>query len=512
MAEKTLTKKSWVDRMLTGIEAVCNKLPPPAILFCWLFLIVAVLGAIFSLAGVSMINPASGEEVVSANLFSTEGLHWFLNNMVTNFTGFAPLGLVIAMTLAIGIREESGMLVSLLNNSMRNIPALLVPFAVAFIGTLGNIASDTAMIIIPPLGALLYLSVGKHPVVGMIVGYAGAQAGTAANLMIAGTDSLIQGLTNQAIAGFLPDSTFQVDVTCNWFFFMASVLLCTVVIGLVSIKIIEPRFGKYTGDASEKMEEVTPQQKKALRATGIAALLYIAIILVLYFTGPLNSENGGLVGSYLLKGLIPVLFVFFFVCGLTYGIVSGVFKNVTDVNKAMTKQMSAMGSYVLFCFFCGQFQALFNWTKLGTMLAISGADFLGKINFTGIPLWVSFIILCAFINIFMASGSAKWAIFAPIFVPMFMLLGYHPGFAQLLYRIGDSPFNCFTPMSAYIWMLLSVAQTKYMKDLKIGTLVANEIPIAIALQIAWIVFLVIWVLIGLPFGPGVGTMLPAGVL
>ena len=512
MKQKTAAKKSWVDRMLTGIEAVCNKLPPPPILFCCLFVIVAIIGAIFSFAGVSMTNPATGEAVVSANLFSTEGLHWFLDNMVTNFTGFAPLGLVIAMTLAIGICEESGMLVSLLNSSMKNVPVALVPFAVAFIGTLGNIASDTSMIIVPPLAALLYLSVGKHPVVGMIVGYAGAQAGTAANLMIAGTDSLIQSLTNQAIAGFMPDSTFQVDVTCNWFFFMASVLLCTVVIGLVSIKIIEPRFGTYTGDSSEKMQEVGPQEKKALRATGIAAVLYILIIVVLFVAGPLANEDGGLIGSYLLKGLIPILFVFFFVCGLTYGYVSGKFKNVVDVNKAMTRQMSAMGSYVLFCFFCGQFQSLFNWTKLGTMLAISGADFLGRINFTGIPLWVTFIILCAFINIFMASGSAKWAIFAPIFVPMFMLLGYHPGFAQLLYRIGDSPFNCFTPMSAYIWMLLSVAQTKYMKDLKIGTLVANEIPIAIVLQIAWIIFMVIWVLIGLPIGPGVGTMLPAGVM
>ena len=512
MQGKTETKKTWVDRMLTGIEAVCNKLPPPAILFCYLFVIVAVIGAIFSFMGVSMINPATGDEVLSANLFSTDGLHWFLDNMVKNFTGFAPLGLVIAMTLGIGICEESGMLVSMLNSSMRNVPAALVPFAVAFIGTLGNIASDTSMIVIPPLAALLYLSVGKHPVVGMIVGYAGAQAGTAANLMIAGTDSLIQSLTNQAIAGFMPDSTFRVDVTCNWFFFMASVLLCTVVIGFVSIKIIEPRFGQYVGDTSEKMEQVTPQQKKALRATGLAALLYIAIIVILFVTGPLANEDGGLIGSYLLSGLIPILFVLFCLCGLTYGVVSGAFKNVTDVNKAMTRQMSAMGSYVLFCFFCGQFQALFNWTKLGPMLAISGADFLGKINLTGIPLWVSFIILCAFVNIFMASGSAKWAIFAPIFVPMFMLLGYHPGFTQLLYRIGDSPFNCFTPMSAYIWMLLSVAQTKYMKDLKIGTLVANEIPIAIALQIAWIIFLVIWVLIGLPFGPGVGTMLPSGVI
>lgn len=195
-----------------------------------------------------------------------------------------------------------------------------------------------------------------------------------------------------------------------------------------------------------------------------------------------------------------------------FGVASGAFKNSSDVSKAMVKQMSGMGSYVCFCFFCGQFQGLFNWTNLGTLLAIAGADFLQNVGFTGLPMCVAFIIICAFVNIFVSSGSAKWAIFAPIFVPMFMLLGYHPGFTQLLYRIGDSPGNCFTPMSAYIWMVLSVAQTKYMKDLKIGTLISNMIPIAIILQICWILFMIIWVMIGIPIGPGVGTALPAGVL
>lgn len=512
MKENATAKKSWVDKFLGGVEAVCNKLPPPAILFCWLFLIVAVIGAIFSMTGVSLINPATGEAVVSANLFSTEGLHWFLDNMIKNFTGFAPLGLVIAMTLAIGICEESGMLISMLNSALKNVPGAIVPFIIAFIGTVGNIASDTAMVVIPPLAAIIYMGAGKHPVVGMIVGYAGAQAGFTANLMVAGTDSLLQGLTNQAITGFIPDTTFQVDVTCNWFFMIASTFLCSLVIGLVSIKIIEPRFGKYEGANNEKIEELTPAQKKGLNAAGITAIIYIVIIVVLFFMGPLAGEGGKFVGSPLLKGLIPILFCFFSLCGLAYGFTSGSFKNSTDVNKAMTKQMSAMGSYVLFCFFCGQFQGLFNWTKLGTMLAIAGADFLENLGFTGMPLWVAFIIICALVNIIVSSGSAKWAIFAPIFVPMFMLLGYHPGFTQLLYRLGDSPGNCFSPMSPYIWMLLSVAQTKYMPDLKIGTVIANEIPIAIILQIVWIIFVIAWMAIGIPIGPGVGMSLPAGVL
>ena len=340
-------KTSWVDKLIGGIEAVCNKLPPPAILFCWLFLFTAIIGAVFTMTGLTLVNPSSGEAVASSNLFSTEGLHWFLDNMIKNFTGFAPLGLVISMTLGIGLCEESGMLISLLNSSLKNVPASLVPYVIAFIGTVGNIASDTAMVVIPPMAAIVYMGVGKHPVVGMLVGYAGAQAGFTANLMVAGTDTLLQGLTNQAISAFIPDTTFQVDATCNWFFMIASTFLCAAVIGWCSVRMIEPRLGKYEGDGSAKLEEVTPQQKKGLRAAGITAVVYIILLLILFFAGPLATEDGKFVGSPFLKGLIPILFVLFSICGIAYGYSSGSFKNVNDVNKAMSKQMSAMGSYVL---------------------------------------------------------------------------------------------------------------------------------------------------------------------
>lgn len=515
-ASNPATKKSWVDRFLDGIERVCNKLPPPAILFCWLFIIVAILGAIFSATGITLTNPATQEAVGAQNFFSAAGIQWLLDNLVKNFTGFAPLGLVITMTLAIGMCEESGMIMAMLNNSLRNVPPAIVPFVIAFVGTVGNIASDTAMVVIPPMAAIVYMGVGKHPVVGMICGYAGAQAGFTANLMVAGTDSLLQGLTNTAIANFLPGSTFTVDVTCNWFFLIASTFLCSIVIGFTCNKLVDPRFGTYQGESSGKLEEVSPVEKKALRNAGIAAILFIIVLVVGYFFGPLAliKEDGSraFVGSPLLKGLIPVLFFFFSIPGIVYGVSVKKFKNTTDVNKAMVKQMSAMGSYVVFCFFCGQFQKLFAWTKLDTMLAISGADFLKGIGFTGIPLFVAFILLCMVVNLFISSGSAKWAIFAPIFVPMFMMLGYHPGFTQLMYRLGDSPTNCFTPMSPYIWMVLEVARTKYDKDLKIGTLVSGLIPIAMVLQVAWIIFFIIYYLTGLPIGPGVGSALPAGIM
>ncbi len=513
---ETAPKRSMLDRFLDGIERVCNLLPPPAILFCWLFIIVAVIGAIFTLTGFTMINPATGKEVVSQNLFSGAGVSWLLNNLLKNFTGFAPFGLVMVMTLAIGMCEESGLLITVLHRCLRNVSPALVPYAIAFFGTVGNIASDTAMVVIPPLAAIVYIGVGKHPLVGMMCAYAGAQAGFSANLMIAGTDSLLQGLTNTAIKGFLPESTFTVDVTCNWYFMFASTFLCTLVIGATCAKLIEPRFGKYEGENVEKIEELSPAQTKGLRCAGLAAVLYIALILVGFFFGPLAkiTEDGSrvFVGSLLLNQLIPVLFGLFSLVGIVYGFVAGTFKKGADVNKAMVKQMNAMGAYVVFCFFAGQFNMLFNWTQLGTMLAIGGANFLKAIGFTGTPMCVAFILVCMLVNLIVSSGSAKWAIFAPIFVPMFMLLGYHPGFTQLVYRLGDSPTNCFSPMSPYIWMLLSVAQVKYVKDLKIGTLIANLVPVAFVLQVAWIIFFIIWQYAGLPVGPGVTSALPAGII
>ena len=512
MSNNTTQKKSAMDGFLNVIEKVVNKLPSPPFIFMFLFALVGVLSFVVSATGASVINPSSGEAVQAQNFISVEGLHWFLSNMVKNFTGFAPLGLVITMTLGIGLCEESGLVMSLLRAGLSDVPPALVPYLVAFVGTIGNIASDTANVIVPPVAGILFLAAGKNPVVGMICGYAGANAGFTANLMIAGTDSLLQGITNTAILTLIPDGSFQVDVTCNWFFMIASTFFCTAVIGGATQFIVEPRFGKYTGSADEKIEKNTPEQSKGLRAAGIFALVYIVILLALFFTGPLAGEGGAFIGSPFLSGLIPILFILFAGAGVACGLASGTFKGTAGITKAMNKQMAGMASFVSFTFFAGQFQSLFNWTKLGTMLAIVGADALEALGLVGIPMFVLFILLTTVINMFMSSGSAKWAILAPIFVPMFMLLGIHPGFTQLLYRLGDSPTNAITPVSAYIWMVLEVARTKYDKDLQLGTMISGLLPIVVILEALWIVFMIIWYIAGLPIGPGVGAALPAGIL
>ena len=540
-------KKNWLDKFLDWLERVCNKLPDSIILFIYLFFIMVVLGCILGLLGVQATNPATGAVVKVLNPISTDGLRYFVGNMVSNFTGFAPLGLVITMSLAIGLCEEGGLITSLLNDKLRNVAPSILPYVIAFVGTCGNIASDTAMVVIPPIAAVLYLGAGKNPLVGVLNGYAGAQAGFSANLMIAGTDSLLQGVTNTNLKSFLEGTSaagYQVDVTCNWFFMIASTFLCGAVIGAVCEFIVEKRFGKYNPpeelkDELPQLREVTAKEKKGLRVAGIAVLIYLAIVVALFFLGPLGKEvsipegktaadviagnpkvkmifgnekflyTTEFVGSVLLKNLIPVLFLLFVVAGLSYAFTAGTFKKSKDVSKAMTHQMQLMGSYVAFCFFAGQFTGMFNYTKLGTCLAIAGANGLKAAGFTGFGMLVAVILMTGIINLFVPSGSAKWTILAPVFVPMLMLLNYHPGFIQLIYRLGDSPTNAFTPLSPYLWVQLSLINRKYDQNAGIGTLASGLFPIGIILQIAWIIFLAIWMLIGLNIGPGVGVHLPA---
>ena len=540
-------KKNWLDKFLDWLERVCNKLPDSIILFIYLFFIMVVLGCILGLLGVQATNPATGAVVKVLNPISTDGLRYFVGNMVSNFTGFAPLGLVITMSLAIGLCEEGGLITSLLNDKLRNVAPAILPYVIAFVGTCGNIASDTAMVVIPPIAAVLYIGAGKNPLVGIINGYAGAQAGFSANLMIAGTDSLLQGVTNTNLKSFLEGTSaagYQVDVTCNWFFMIASTFLCGAVIGAVCEFIVEKRFGKYNPpeelkDELPQLREVTAKEKKGLRVAGIAVLIYLAIVVALFFLGPLGKEvsipegktaadviagnpkvkmifgnekflyTTEFVGSVLLKNLIPVLFLLFVVAGLSYAFTAGTFKKSKDVSKAMTHQMQLMGSYVAFCFFAGQFTGMFNYTKLGTCLAIAGANGLKAAGFTGFGMLVAVILMTGIINLFVPSGSAKWTILAPVFVPMLMLLNYHPGFIQLIYRLGDSPTNAFTPLSPYLWVQLSLINRKYDQNAGIGTLASGLFPIGIILQIAWIIFLAIWMLIGLNIGPGVGVHLPA---
>lgn len=509
-------KESRFESILLKIEKFCDKLPQPAILFLWLFVVTAVLSFIFSLFHVSVINPAFKEEIYVRNFFSKEGLYWFLANMISNFTSFPPLGLVLIMTVAVGFCEESGLIETILSVRTKHILPVLLPYIVAFIGIMGNVASDTACIIIPPLAGLIFYSAGLHPVAGVICGYASCQSGFSANLLVSGTDALLQGISQGAVNDFLGEGVLTVDITCNWYFLAASTVLCTLVIGFLCNHLVNKRFGKYIipeGLELSKEKEVTDKEKKALVWSGISMLVFLVVIVCMTVWGPLGivvgeEESGtrAFIGSYLLKNLITILVFFFSVPGIVYGFAAKTFETFEDVYKAMVKVMGRMSGYLVFCFFAAQFQRLFSWTNLDSLLAINGANLLNSTGFTGYGMIISFICFSAFINIFICSASAKWAIFAPVFIPMMMLAGkYHPAMTQLFYRIGDSSTNSFTPVMPYLWVALKSAQDMFDPRLKVGTLVSNLFPIGIIMLIIWSIFLVIWMMLGLPIGPGVTT-------
>ena len=318
MDKETKTKRSI---FLGWIEEVCNKLPQPGILFIYLFWFTAVLSFVLSKLNVMVINPATEKTVQVQNFFSVGGLYWFLGNLITNFTSFPPLGMVLVMTAAVGMCEESGLIETLLNEKMKHTIPMLVPYVAAFIGILGNIASDSSAIIIPPMVGLFFLAAGRHPISGIICGYAAVQAGFTANLMIAGTDGLLQSITQQVTDDFLGEGVLTVDITCNWYFMAASTLLCTFIIGFMTNHFVETKFGTFvpaSGLEPIREKTVTPVEKKAFFWAGISMLIYIVILAAVTIWGPLGIVTGleaegkrAFTGSYLLKYMVPVLLLFF---------------------------------------------------------------------------------------------------------------------------------------------------------------------------------------------------------
>ena len=498
-----MTEKKKTGGFLGWVERVGNKIPHPFMLFLFLLIIVAIASAILSAMGASGVNPSTGEPIVVNSILSGEGITYALTNMVSNFTGFAPLGLILTMTLGLGLAEDVGFMGAFMKSTILGAPNWAVTFMVFFIGICGNIASDAAIVIIPPLAGIIFLYLGRHPLAGIAAGYAGTTAGFTANILPAGTDALLQGITNEATA---ITNGPTIELTANWYFMFVSTFLISILGTIVNNKIIEPRLGKYHGTAELKgTAEVTPEEKSALRKSGIAALVYVLFIAILAF--PANSffrnpETGSLlVRSTLMSSLIPLLLGLFLVVGITYGKSIGVIKTSSDVPKLMTKAITGMSAFIVLAFIIGQFIGWFNWTNLGLLISVNLADVISNAGFVGIPLFVSFILVCTTVNIFIGSGSAKWSLLAPIFVPMFNLLGYNPGWTQLLYRIGDSCTNVISPLFNYLPIILAFMQ-EYDEDAGIGTLISLMLPYSLIFLLVWTIFAMIWFFLGLPLGPG----------
>lgn len=509
MSNKNPEKTGWLTRCLNGIERIGNALPHPITLFAIFALAVVAISALCAALGVSATgNLVSGGQlqettVTAVSLLTRDGLKYMFTSAVTNFTTYAPLGMVLVAMLGVGVAEQSGMIDTLLKKAVKATPARLLTPMIVFLGVMSNIASDSGYVILIPLGAMMFHACGRHPIAGLAAAFAGVSGGFSANLLIGTLDPLLAGITQAAVD--ILDPTYTVQVMGNYVFMCGSTFLITLLGTLVTEKIVEPRLGKYQETAEGEdhtLMEISDLQHKALRSAGIAALIYVAAIVALCIPADsfFRNAQGELLGDTpLVNSLIILIALLFFIPGVAYGSTVGRFRSDKDVASAMSKAMADMGSFLALAFVSAQFINYFSYTKLGTIIALAGASFLKSINIGLIPLMVIFVLFTAFMNLFMGSASAKWNIMAPVFVPMFMLLGYSPELCQLAYRVGDSCTNIITPLMTYYAVIIIFAQ-KYDKKAGIGTITATMLPYSIAFLICWTLWLIGWLLLGLPIG------------
>ncbi|MDW7761473.1 MAG: AbgT family transporter [Acidobacteriota bacterium] len=504
ISKKKTGKKGGFGKFLGFVERAGNALPHPASLFAGLAVSALVFSMLGSRLGWTAVHPGTGAEVNIVNLLSKDGLHRIILEMVDNYTGFAPLGIVMVALLGIGIAESSGLISAAIRLMVLKAPARLLTFVIVFSGILSNIASDLGYVLIIPLGAVIFHSVGRHPIAGMAAAFAGVSGGFSANLFIGTIDPLLAGLSTEAAR--ILDEAYYVLPTANYFFMAASTFIIAVSGTWVTEKIIEPRLGGYQGDVkAEALEPPSSKERKALRWVLAVIGLWLILLLIglIPSEGFLRGPDNSLLRSPILKGFIAFLFFFAGSMGVIYGFITGKFKSDADVVKGMVDSFKTLAPFMVLVFFAAQFVAYFRWSNLGLIIAIKGAAGIQNMNLGLIPLLLMFIVLSGFINMFMGSASAKWAILGPIFIPMFMLLGYSPELSQAVYRIGDSVTNIISPMMSF-FALIIVYFAKYDKKAGIGTLISTMLPYSIVFTILWSILLILWVVLNLPLGPGAG--------
>ncbi len=502
----TKIKEGIFQRMLNRTEKIGNALPHPATLFALFALSALLLSALGHFLGWEVIHPGTKEMIKPVNLLSHDGIHRILVEMVDNFTGFAPLGIVLVAMLGIGIAEQSGLINAVIRIMVLNSPKHLLTFVIVLSGILSNVASDVGYVLLIPLAGVIFHAVGRNPIAGMAAAFAGVSGGFSANLVLGTVDPLLAGLSQEAAK--ILDPAYEVNPTANYYFMVASTFVIAFTGTFVTEKIVEPRLGQYNGDVKidqNSFQKLTAQERKGLlyASLGLIAIIIITLIGILPENGFFRGTDGGILTSPLIKGVVAMLFIVAGTMGLIYGFVTGAFKNDADVMKGMAVSMKTLSTYLVLVFFAAQFVAYFKWSNLGIILAVKGAGLLMSADIGLIPLMILFILLSAAINMLMGSASAKWAILAPIFIPMFMIMGYSPELSQVVYRIGDSVTNVISPMMSFFALIIAYLQ-KYESKAGIGTIVATMVPYSMVFLMVWIILLVAWLLLGLPLGPDAG--------
>jgi aminobenzoyl-glutamate transport protein len=534
---------------LGWVERAGNKVPNPAILFLALILGVVLLSQALDWAGVSAtsevakpvaaeVQPGDGGDVTPVpsyveehpeyagaqdyeivketigvkGLLSTEGIRYMFTSFVPNFLGFTAIGVILIAMIGVGIAEYSGLIAALIRKLVAKAPASLLTYIIVFVGIISSVAADAGYLVLIPLAAVAFMSVGRNPLAGIAAGFGAVSAAFGVNILITPADGVVTDLANEAAA--LVDPTVKLDLTANLYFATASVLLLTLVISLVTTRIIEPRLGEWKREDAD-LEELEREEgkevpdpaleSKGLRYAGFATLGVIILVLLLSLPSgaPLrNPETDVLIGdSPLMSSLIVIISGLFLAAGLAYGKGAGTISGSDEALGMITKAWASLASLLFLFLLIAQFIAYFDYSNIARVVTISLGNTLEEMDLSKGLLLLGIIILTIAVNFIIPAKIAKWALLAPIFVPLMIRLGVEPQTVLAAYRVGDSPTNVLTPLMPY-FPLMVVFAARYQKGAGIGTVIALMIPYTVAITIVWTVFFMLWFVLGIPLGPG----------
>lgn len=543
MAKAAAKEPPKTGGWLGTIERIGNKVPHPVLMFLYLILIVIALSAVLDWIGVSVteeiavpINdgaevefytdstePLEGypeepwdiqyeiqeQTIAIRSLLTTEGIRFIFTTFVSNFAGFSVVAVVFVAMMGAGVAEESGLMTALIHKLVEISPRWMLSFIIIFVGVLSSVATDAGYLILIPLGAAAFLSVKRNPLVGVAAAYGGVSAIFAVNILVTPLDAMLTEITNEAIAlaGGEP-----ITIVANFYFQVAMSILLSIVAAVVTDRIVEPRLGAYTPApgtevvATEVLDKEA--QSRGMRFAGLASL--IVVVFVLLITLPPNSAlrdpaTGGIIGATpFMDSLLFIIMLIFLVAGIGYGYGAKTFSGSGDVIKAVTKTFASLAGLVFMLLMIAQFIAYFNYSNMPNVIAIALAGWLESANISAIPLLIGFILVIMVLDIIIPGSMPKWAIFAPIFVPLFIRLGTAPQTVLAAYRVGDSPMNVITPLMVYLPFIITVMQ-RYQKEAGIGTVIALMLPYTIVLAVVWIILFILWYVVGIPLGPGYGV-------
>ncbi|QNP65765.1 AbgT family transporter [Streptomyces genisteinicus] len=520
------TRHGFVDKAMSGIERVGNRLPHPVLLFLGLFVVVGAVSTALAATGATVRIPGEDETVAVKGVFTGDGVVWLLENFIPNFTGFPSLGTVLLMMAAVGVAERSGLLETVVRASIARAPRALLPYLVAFVSAQAHLMSDVAILVIPPLAALVFKNAGRNPVAGLIGGFACVCAGYAAGFTIGALDALYTGITHQAAQVLPQGADAPTHILINYFYTAAASVVLAAIGGFLISRVLEPRLPQpeeapatpatpATPTTPEDdggpvvTTEVTPLQRTGMRRAGLAVLAYAAVVVTCWLLpgSPLRGEGGALVPSPVLSGVVPLLFVAFLLAGAVYGRTVKTVVRFEDVPRMMAEAITGMSAYIVLILVIAQVIGVFDWTNLGTLLAVEGAALLESVGLTGYLGLLAFVLLVCLLNLFITSGSALWSLVAPVFVPAFMLLGMEPAVTQAAFRIGDSATQMITPLNPYVFLLLTVLR-RYEPGAQLGSLLSRLAVFVVPFLVAWLAVLGVFYGLDLPLGPGASIRTP----